>query len=172
MAQCNEYIEIIYRHPKIAEFIGSIQPQELQADLRQEMAMALLEYDCDRLMQIHHRGELVQFTMGILWKMGRLQKGSFYKMFKRSTMERDREYMRRLMPDMASDRMSAIALKVLNDKMVINANEAHESMIFHSYVELGTCKKVAEYYGIPKHHVDKVVSKCKAELKRKIKSTI
>lgn len=172
MAQCNEYIEIIYRHPKIAEFIGSIQPEQLQDDLKQEMAMALLEYDCERLAQIYHRGELVQFTMGILWKMGRLQKGKFYKTFKRSNLERNLEYMRRLLPDNTADRMSAIALKVLNDKMVINANEAHESMIFHSYVELGTCKKVAEYYGIPKHHVDKVVSKCKAELKRKIKNSI
>lgn len=121
---------------------------------------------------MYNKGELIKFTFGVIWKLGRLQKNNFYKVFKQNNVNKAIEYIKTLKQDNSSEQMIAIAKKLLNDKMSIDAKNAHESMIFHSYVELGTCKKVAEYYGIPKHHVDKVVSKCKAELKRKIKSTI
>ena len=172
MSECNEYIERIYQSPKIKEFIGSIQPEHLQDDLKQEMAVVLLNYDCLKLAKMYHRGELTKFAMGILWKMGRLQKGEFYKVFKANNWDKAQEYLRRITKDSDSLRMSRIADNILKEKLLLDANEAHESIIFQKYVELGTCKKVAEFFGIPKYHVDKVVGKCRAELKKKIKSSI
>ena len=172
MSECNEYIESIYRHPRIAEFIGSIQPDDLQNDLRQEMAIVLLNYDCLKIAGMHMRGELVQFAMGILWKMGRLQKGEFYKIFKKKYTELSEEYLTRTSSDPNAVEMAVIARRKLRQKLMSDANDAHESMIFSKYVELGTCRAVAEYFGIPKHHVDKVVSKCRKELKQAIKKQI
>ncbi len=39
--RCHEYIEFIYKHPVINDFIDKIQPSHLQDDLKQEMAMVL-----------------------------------------------------------------------------------------------------------------------------------
>jgi len=172
MSECNEYIESIYRNPRIAEFIGSIQPDDLQNDLRQEMAIVLLNYDCLKIAAMHMRGELVQFAMGILWKMGRLQKGEFYKIFKKNSCGISAEYLTRTSSDTNAVEMALIARRKLRHKLLSDANDAHEAIIFEKYVELGTCRAVAEYFGIPKHHVDKVVSKCRRELKQAIKKQI
>jgi hypothetical protein len=171
MSECNEYIQRIYESPKIIEFISRIEPADLQDDLRQEMAIVLLNYDCFKLAAMHHRGELIQFAMGILWKMGRLQKGEFYKIFRQSNRDKLREYMRQGAKD-NSDELAKLANGILSEKLMQDANAAHEAIIFRKYAELGTCKKVAEYFGIPKHHVDKVVNKCRQELKKAIKQKI
>ncbi len=167
--ECNEYIERIYSNPKINEFLSKIEPAELQDDLRQEMAVVLLNYDCLKVARMYHAGELVPFAMGILWKMGRLQKGEFYKIYKANHYDKNLEYLRRITKDSDSLSMARMANRLLNEKLMLDANEAHESIIFSKYVELGTCQKVADYYGIPKHHVDKVVNKCRKELKKAIK---
>lgn len=169
---CNEYIRIIYESPKVNEFISRIEPADLQDDLKQEMAIVLLNYDCLKIAQMHHRGELISFAMGILWKMGRLQKGEFYKTYKANNREKAENYLRAMTKDNNAMQMSRLASKLLKDKLLIDANEAHESIIFQAYVEMGTCKKVAEHFGIPKHHVDKIVLKCKNELKSHIKKNI
>jgi hypothetical protein len=64
--------------------------------------------------------------------------------------------------------LSNYAINKLNHKLTINANEAHESIIFKKYVELKSCTKVAEYFKIPKSHVFMVVKKTKQELKKAI----
>ena len=60
------------------------------------------------------------------------------------------------------------AQKVLDKKMEIDANNAHESIIFKKYVELRNCQKVADYFKIPRLHVLQVVKKTKTELKHAI----
>ena len=52
----------------------------------------------------------------------------------------------------------------LDEKLRLSANDAHESIIFKKYVELKSCKKVADYFNIPKKHVFLVVKKTKEEL--------
>lgn len=168
---CAQYIEQIYQNPKILEFISHIDPPELQDDLRQEMAVVLLNYDCIKIVAMHQRGELVQFTMGILWKMGRLQKGDFFKKFKNKNYFCPEDVQRYNAVD-HSEQMAKLANTILSEKLMQDANAAHEAIIFRKYAELGTCKKVAEYFGIPKHHVDKVVNKCRQELKKAIKQKI
>ena len=92
MNQCKEYIEQIYKSPKIITLVRSIKPVELQDDLLQELAIVLLEYDCDKLIQINQDGKLLNFAMSIVWKMGTLQNGYFYKTYKKSNLRQAVEY--------------------------------------------------------------------------------
>jgi hypothetical protein len=172
LSECNEYIKRIYEDKKVNEFLSRIHPSELQDDLRQEMAVVLLNYDCLKLATMFHSGNLVSFAKGILWNMGRCQKGEFYRVFKARNDDKAKEYLRRITKDSDSLRMARMANKILEDKLMLDANEAHESIIFSKYVELGSCVKVAEFFGIPKYHVDRVVTKCRQELKKSIKQKL
>jgi len=166
MNNCNEYIEKIYRNQKVNDLISKIKPVELQDDLRQEMAIVLLNYDCEKLVSIYNEGNLVAFVLKIIWKMGTLQNGEFYKVFKKNNIEKAYEYSRLMNTGKSiSLEYANIAKKVLDHKLTMNANDAHESIIFSKYVELKSCNKVAEYFGIPHLHVSIVVRKTKKELK-------
>lgn len=41
----------------------------------------------------------------------------------------------------------------------------HEVRLFNKYVELGSCRAVAKFYGIPVNHTCNIISKVRAELK-------
>jgi len=166
MNPCSSIIEKIYLHPKVNELIGNIKPAELQDDLRQEMAMVLLKYDCDKLMKISDEGNLLPFVLRIIWKMGTMTKGEFYKVFKKNDVDKAFEYMKSFEGKSIPVKHANIAMKVLEHKLTLNANDAHESIIFSKYVELKSCNKVAEYFGIPHLHVSIVVRKTKQELKK------
>lgn len=165
MNTCTKIIEKIYLHPKINELISNIKPIELQGDLRQEMAMVLLKYDCEKLMKIYNDGNLLPFVLRIIWNMGTLTKGDFYKVFKKNDAEKAFEYMKTFEGKGIPVQHANVARKILEHKLTLNANDAHESIIFSKYVEMKSCNKVAEYFGIPHLHVSIVVRKTKKELK-------
>jgi hypothetical protein len=165
MNPCSSIIEKIYLHPKVNELIGNIRPTELQDDLRQEMALVLLNYDCDKLMKIQDEGNIIPFVLKIVWMMGTHTKGEFYKVFKKSDVDNAFEYMRTFEGKDIPVQQAKIAKKILEHKLTLNANDAHESIIFSKYVELKSCNKVAKYFGIPHLHVSIVVRKTKKELK-------
>lgn len=169
MNNCNDYIEQIYLHPKVNELIEKIEPKALQDDLRQEMAMVLLNYDCDKLYQINEENNLIAFASRIVWKMGTLQNGNFYRTYRKKDINKALEYMQSLVVNKVDYSALKSATKVLNDKLLSNANDAHESIIFSKYVELRSCQKVANFFGIPRLHVHQVVNKTKQELKNLIK---
>lgn len=169
MNNCTEYVEQIYLHPKVNELIAKIEPKELQDDLKQEMAIVLLTYDCNKLTKIFEDNNLVAFASRIVWKMGTLQNGNFYRTYRKKDLNKAYEYMQSLVqskPDLSSVKY---AKQILNEKLLSNANDAHESMIFSKFVELRSCQKVADYFGIPRLHVHQVVNKTKQELKKEIK---
>jgi len=165
---CNEYIEFIYKHPVINDFIDKIQPSHLQDDLKQEMAMVLLNYDCDKIEEMYNDGNLLRFTIKVLYQMGYLTKGDFFKKYKRNDIYKAIEYVKSTIGD-ANIGGAKLAKQILNKKLMIDANQAHEAMIFEQYVEMRSCIKVAEYFGIPHHHVFNVVKKTKEELKKAIR---
>lgn len=169
MANCYEIIETIYRHPRFNAVLNTIEPIELRDDLRQEVALALLEYDCNKLQQIHKEGKIIHFTIGIMWKMGTLQKGNFYKTFKKNELSKAIDYVNSFEGDEIPDDYITIANNILKNKLVINANEAHEAMIFMKYVELQSHQKVADYFAIPRLHVLQVVNNVKKELKKDLR---
>ena len=179
MNKCSKYIEQMYLHSEVNKLLSKIKPVELQEDLRQELALILLDYNCTKLLKINREGNLLGFTLRILWKMGTGTKGEFYKKYKRSDVIESVNYFNSIygneIPELSiypDEDLSNYAVDKLNHKLTINANEAHESIIFKKYVELNSCSKVAEYFSIPKKHVFKVVKKTKDELKKTIKDNL
>ena len=167
---CNELVEMIYLHPAINKLIGNIHPKELQNDLRQELAVELLNQDCARLQKINNEGNLIGFALRIVWKMGTLQNGSFYKLFKKKeNYEKALYYLELINNNAVNIKGAEIAMQILDEKMIIDACNAHESMIFKKYIELRSAKKVSEYFGIPMMHTFQVIKKTKEELKNKIR---
>lgn len=165
---CNEYIEYIYKHPVINQFIDNIHPKDLQDDLRQEMAIVLLNYDCSKIQEMYEQGNLVRFTIKTLYQMGYLTKGEFFKKYKKNDIDKAIDYFRLTSGSPKLDG-GKLAQRILNEKLNTDANQAHEAMIFEQYVEMRSCIKVAEYFGIPHHHVFNVVKKTKEELKKAIR---
>lgn len=170
--RCNELIEKIYRCREINDFINKIRPEHLQNDLRQEMAMVLLNYDCDKLQKMNEENNLIRFTIKVIYIMAYLTYNPFYNQFRKKHTEANFEYIRRLSLDDNVQVPANIAIHHLSKKMQIDANHAHESMIFSKYVELRSIDKVADYFGIPRQHTWEVVKNVRNELKKKIKKSI
>lgn len=166
--KCNDIIQKLYNNDKINDLILKIHPLELQQDLKQELAITLLEYDCDKLIKISNEGNILGFAMQIIWTIGTSTRSKFYKVFKKDNNSKVIEYIRLQMG--AEMPMSVIiaAERHLENKMKGSSMDAHESIIFKKYVELRSCVDVAKYFDIPKDHVFAVVKKMKRELKKAI----
>lgn len=166
--KCNDIIEHLYNNDKINELIQKIHPIELQQDLKQELAITLLEYDCEKLIKISNEGNVLGFAMQIIWTLGTSTRSKFYKIFKQDNNSKAIEYIRlQIGAEMPT---SAIikAERHLENKLQGSSMDAHESIIFQKYVELRSCVDVAKYFDIPKDHVFAVVKKMRNELKRTI----
>ena len=164
----------MYMNPKVTELLSKIKPVELQDDLRQELAMVLLNYNCKKIIQLNREGNLLGFTLRILWNMGTKTKGEFFKKYKKFNPIYGTDYISNIVEDVeyTDEDLSNYAINKLNHKLTINANEAHESIIFKKYVELKSCTKVAEYFSVPKKHIFLVVKKTKDELKKAINDNL
>ena len=165
---CNQIIKEIYNHKAVNKLLSKINPEHLQLDLKQELAIVLLEYDCEKLQRLHSEGNLLRFTLKVLWNMGTLSGSKFNKQYKKNYSDKLIEYFRQQYTPDNIDLTPAV--KLLQTKLTINGNEAHESMIFSKYIELKNCSKVAHFFNIPHIHVFKVVKKTKQELKNALKN--
>lgn len=171
MNNCNEYIEKIYLHPSIDELIGKIKPVEIQEDLRQELAIALFEYDCNKLIEMSNRNELIFFALRIVLNMAKGTSNEFYRKFKKQlTDEQLQDY--EVKNHAINFKSVDIAENLLNKKLTENSISAHESIIFSKYVELGSMGEVAKYYSIPKAHIFQVITNIKKQLKKQINEQI
>lgn len=169
MSECAEYVTKIYLHPAVNKLISKIKPVQLQQDLKQEMALSLLEQDCDRITILANEDNLLRFTLRIIWNMGTSSTSPFYKKFRQNDYQKAIEYISAQLGSPIPLTAVNIANQVLQQKKESSAVDAHEYMIFQTYKEMRNCRLVAEFYGIPQYHVSKVVNKVKFELKQKIK---
>ena len=165
---CNDIITELYNNDKINELIGKIQPVELQADLKQELAIVLLEYDCNKLKKISKEGNIIGFAMQIIWTMGTSNRSPFYNKYRKNEIEKAFNYIISQNGNSIPLHTVLVAEKILQSKLKGSPMEAHESIIFNKYVELRSCVDVAKYFDIPKDHVFAVVKKMKHELKKAI----
>ena len=170
MNPCQSHIESVYLHPKITTLISKIKPSELQDDLRQELAVILLEFDCQRLLELYAEGNLIKFALGIVWNLGATTNSPFYKKYKKNDYYQAIDYFKSQKGLEIPIQSVALAQSILKSKMNMDANNAHESMIFEKYVELRSCKDVAAFFNITHYHVLDVVKKTKEELKKAIKN--
>jgi uncharacterized protein with HEPN domain len=165
---CNDIIEQLYNNDKINQLISKIQPSQLQDDLKQELAIVLLEYDCDKLKKISREGNIIGFAMQIIWTMGTSNRSPFYNKYRKNEIEKAFEYINSQNGNSIPFYTIQIAEKILQEKLKSTPSDAHESIIFNKYVEMRSCIDVAKYFDIPKDHVFAVVKKMKRELKKAI----
>ena len=83
MGECNEYIEKVYLSPEVEKLIKSIHPEALQDDLRQEMAVALLSIDCEKISKIWASNGLLGFTIKIISNMAFSNTSQFYSKYRK-----------------------------------------------------------------------------------------
>lgn len=171
MHPCGPLIAEIYNHPKVTTLLNRINPPELRADLLQELAVVLLEYDCGKLQQMQSEGKLLAFTRRTMWKMATLPNGKFirtYRQTKYNELDEDTTPEPEEAEPIDPLRAGRIIKAEMQDKMSGDANEAHEAIIFEKYLECQSCERVAVFFGIPRVHVFRVVKKVKTDLKKKI----
>ena len=172
MADCNKIITDVYSHPDLIRLINKIRPESIRDDLRQEIAISLLEKPCDKVAALFAGDNLLKYAIRMCWLMATSDQTPFYKTFIKKDLIKAVNYMREMQPLPAiplsvADRASEV-LKAKNK----TAHDDHEARVFNKYVELGTMRAVAEEYGIPLHHVYKVVNKVKRELKQQLQCTL
>jgi hypothetical protein len=165
--KCNKLIEDIYKNPKVTELLSKIEPVDLQDDLRQELALTLLNYDCDKLLKIDKEGNLINYALKTLWNIGTFKECNFNKIYKKRDTQIT-EYIRSQQGHEIPLSKAIKAKSILTKKLDIDANNAHEAILFNKYVELRSYQKVADYFKIPRLHVMRVINTTKKELKQKL----
>ena len=166
MNNCNKYIESIYLDPQINQLIRNVRPEALQDDLRQEMALALLSIDCEKISEIWASNGLIGFSIKIITNMAFSSTSQFYKKFRKNDLDKALAYLRsqQKLPEL-NPYYANIATKRLEQKHKEDELQAHEAILFKKYVELRSCKKVSDYFQIPEKHVKDVIRKTRQELK-------
>lgn len=171
MHDCSEIITKIYTHPDINNLISKIHPESIRDDLRQEMAVTLMEQPCDRLSSLFAENNLVKYAIRICWIMATSKTNKFYHTFKRKELAQAIEYMRLMQPGGTIPKSIADVSKKTFEQWCqspATKDEDHEIRLFNKFIELGSSRAVARFYNIPVNHVCNVVSKVKKELKQEI----
>jgi hypothetical protein len=166
MSECNEIVLKIYNHPDVIRLISKINPKELRDDLRQEIAVSLLEQPCVRISGMFAKGELLKYSMKVCWLMATSKSSVFYTKYKKTDLIKAVEYFKsqQELPEIPID-LATKASQILSEK-TNTIYEDHEVRVFNKFVEFGSSRKVAAYYGIPVNHVCNIVNKVKSELKK------
>jgi uncharacterized protein with HEPN domain len=167
---CYEYIDQLFRSKKLDELVSKIDPIDLQNDLKQELAIILLKYDCDKIKGIIFDGKFIGFVNNILWNLATQSNNVFVRTYRKHDIDKAIEYLNSLQNKEIIG--AEIAEKHLNKKMSNSAKDAHEAIIFRKYVECRNMKEVAKYFNIPHKHVFIVVTNVKKELKERINERI
>ena len=165
MSDCNSYIEKIYVHPDINALISKIKPESIQDDLRQEVAISLLEMPCDKVAALFSGNNLVRYAIKICWLMATSKTSPFYYKYKKNDYTKAVEYLRSMQPLPSLPVSLAAKANEYLQNNTENIYADHEVRIFNKYIELGSCREVARYYNIPINHACNVVAKVKKELK-------
>ena len=165
MQDCGKMVVDIYNHPDILSLISKIKPECVRDDLRQEIAISLLEQPCEKIAALFAGDNLLKYTMKVCWLMATSKTSGFYYKYKKSDLTKAVEYLRLnqtlpTLPESMAHRATS-HLKQKNQTVY----DDHEARIFNKYVELGSCRAVARYYGIPVNHTCNIIHKVKTELK-------
>jgi hypothetical protein len=165
MADCRKMIADIYSHPDILNLISRIKPENVRDDLRQEIAVSLLEQPCEKIASLFAGNNLLRYAIKVCWLMATSKTSPFYYKYRKSELVKAVEYLRLNQPfPVIPESLAGIANGHLKKKNK-DVYDDHEARIFNKYVELGSCRAVARYYKIPVNHTCNIVHKVKIELK-------
>lgn len=171
MSNCDKYIIEAYTDNRVNEFLSKLKPDYLRDDLKQELAVILLGYECDRLIEMSQNEKLSAFATKILWNLITQTKNNFFETYRKrfifelhdNDIDNSIEYVNEL---------AEIAENEFEKKKYLSVHDLHEYYIFQKYTELRNQSDVARYFDVPQKHICNVVNKVKSELKSKIKQCI
>jgi len=166
MADCNKIIVTVYNHPDILRLISKIHPESLRDDLRQEIAMSLLEQPCEKVAGLFAGDNLIKYSIRMCWVMATSKTSNFYYKYKKKDISKAVEYLQSI--ESAGTIPTSIAYKAkkaIQIKSEGNIYDDHEARVFNKFVELGSARAVARFYSIPVNHTCKIIQKVKKELK-------
>ena len=165
MAKCNDIVEKIYIHPDINNLIKKIKPESIQDDLRQEIAISLLEMPCEKVAALFAGDNLLRYAIKTCWIMATSKTSKFYYTYKKSDLSKAIQYLEYLQQccNFQPSDVNRVNLALKNKSKTVH--EDHERRIFDTYVRMGGIRQVARHYGLSPMHVSRVVSKVKQELK-------
>lgn len=148
-------------------------PEGMQDDFKQEVFMVLLEMDEREFMQIYRNEGLIWYTSRIILNLS-TKSGSFYRKYRDIPVKVMGNIVRAYIAESCKGydipKFTTPALKVLSKKESGTAEEWHEAQIFKHYINERSYERVAEFYGLPYHHVNKVVLKVRKELLKSVKN--
>lgn len=165
---CHKHIEHIFNDANFNALIQRLECESNNDDLKSEVILTMLELDCDKIMSMVESGTLLKYAYGMTWKMVKLERTAFFKKYRKRNDDKLIEYNRQFDGDEIPVEFVQIANELLERKLTMNPNDAHESMIFKKYVELKSCKRVADFFGIPAMHVFQVVKNVRIEIRKHI----
>lgn len=165
MQDCNSYVENVYTHPDLLNLISKIKPENIRDDLRQEVAISLLEQPCEKIASLFAGDNLLRYAIKVCWLMATSKTSGFYYKYKKSDLLKAMEYLRLTQPAPSIPiKFADVAKNHLSNKNK-DQHDYHEMLLFNRYIELGSCRSVARYYGIPVNHTCNIIAKVKNELK-------
>jgi hypothetical protein len=168
MQNCKDYIAEIYQSKEVNDLIGKVEPKGLQDDLRQELAITLLGYDCDKISEIWANGKLLRLACAIIANMAFSSKSQFYTKYRKSNYKKAIEYL--YLSTQGVTPSTEAAKQILNRKSNGTETDHHEFLIFSTFIEMRSIPKVAQYYGVPVKHIRDIINKLRNELKSAIRS--
>ena len=98
MQDCNKYIENVYSHPDLLKLISKIKPESIRDDLRQEVAISLLEQPCEKIAELFAGNNLLRYAIKVCWLMATSTTSPFYYKYKKSDLTKAVEYLRTTQP--------------------------------------------------------------------------
>lgn len=169
MHPCSDHVQTIVNDSKVNDLIGKIKPVDLQDDLRQELYLAVLTTDCDKIIKLRASNELTAYVLKIVCNMVFSKTSKFYYQFRKSDSHKAIEYLSTLSdtPIIKTDSVT----RYLEQKKTIDAVNWHEVTIFNKYVETNNIREVARFFEIPVNHVWSVINKIRNEIKSKCFTT-
>jgi len=165
MQDCNEIVTKVYNHPDVINLIQKIKPESIRDDLRQEIAVSLLEHPCEKVSALFAQDNLLRYAMRTAWLMVTSKKSQFYRKYRKSDIKQAQDYVYSLRPLTSIPISVATKAKQYLDRVPADKHEDHEIRIFNRFIELGSRRAVSRYYGIPIDHVCDVVKKVQKDIK-------
>ena len=166
MAECNNVVESFYKHSTFNALMEKVRCKAIRDDLRQEIALRLLTQPCEKITALFARNELIRYATRICWILATSERSQY------SDANRVKQYLKAIdymndtteLPDAVPVELAYEARMILDGKTQ-TVSDDHERRIFSKFVELGSARKVANYYHIPVNHCCNIINKVKSELK-------
>jgi hypothetical protein len=165
----NTIITGLLKNQVVKAMIHSFAPKGLSEDFEQEVYLLLLEMPADRIVELERSGFLIGYFIKLIKNVG-----ADRRIFNKNYFDKDvTDYLRHC-ENMTKKGVDGTRLSVFYNSFESwkqgSKNEKHDYLIMTKYIELKSCRKVADYFNVPLYHVQLTIDRIKKELKKDFKN--